>query len=49
MRGQQEHHGRPLNRLKPPLIDQVDDDRQSNQWQSPQQPGLQKAHRIPFA
>ena len=45
---EQKHHRRPLDRLEPLLVDQVDDHRQRDQWQCQQQPGLQEGHRIPF-
>ena len=48
VRRQQEHHRRPVDRLVPPLIDQVDDDRQGDERQGRQEHRLEEAHRTPL-
>ena len=44
----EKHHCRPLHRLKPSLVDQMDNDRQTDQRQCGENEGLKECHRNPF-
>ena len=43
--GEQKHHRPPVHGLEPPLVDEMDDERQAHQRQRDEHPGLEKRHR----
>ena len=46
VRGEQEDHRGPADRLVPPLVDEVNDDRQRDERQGDQEHRLKKRHQI---